>query len=496
MDRDRIIKQIERCHNLPSIPTVAMEVLKIARSDDIDLHEIAALVSNDPALTSKVIKTVNSPFYGLAQRVSTISAALVILGIEAVKTLVLGFSLVGGLASSGLRGKTQIAYWRRSLYSGASASLLCQRMGVPQSEEVFLAALLQDMGILTLMQVVGDPYLEILSELPNWSHSLLKREREALGIDHCEAGLLLAEQWNLPAILAQTIRWHHRPEQAQKPYQQFCHIVRLSSLCAEVFMGHDARKMVRHVHNYGGKVFSVGPAVLDDLLADVGKNTRQLAELFEMNIGQMHSYEDILAEASATLQDLTLRSQMQAKQFKVEAETDGLTGVANRRKLESTIETEFDRARKFNRPLSVLFIDADHFKQINDTRGHAAGDRALQHLAELLKRRARPMDAVARYGGEEFVLLMPEMAMGAAVALAEQIRAAVQATPVDLGDDGAPWPLTISVGVSSYDGLASPYRAGGQLIQAADKAAYAAKTAGRNTVRVFSPRPKPKANTP
>src|SRR3954466_6805144 len=119
---EKLINKIKQCPNLPSLPAIAMQVLDLAQKADVDIGEIARIISKDPALSSKILRTVNSSFYGRSQAVSTISHALVILGLQSVKTLVLGFSLVTNLAKnkSG-KGFKYLTYWRRSIYSATAA---------------------------------------------------------------------------------------------------------------------------------------------------------------------------------------------------------------------------------------------------------------------------------------------------------------------------------------------------------------------------------------
>src|SRR5271168_74327 len=109
-----LIKKIQQCPNLPSIPAIAVQVLELASKPGVDIAEIARVISKDPALSGKILRTVNSSFYGRSQHVSTISHALVILGLQSVKTLVLGFSLVMTLSKSRSKGFKHLAYWRRS----------------------------------------------------------------------------------------------------------------------------------------------------------------------------------------------------------------------------------------------------------------------------------------------------------------------------------------------------------------------------------------------
>lgn len=154
--------------------------------------------------------------------------------------------------------------------------------------------------------------------------------------------------------------------------------------------------------------------------------------------------------------------------------TDTLTGLGNRRHFDEVFAAEFEIARSRRRELSLLVVDIDRFKQLNDTRGHAEGDRALKALAAILQRTVRKPDACFRYGGEEFVVMMPGSGADAAVALGEQLRARVAA------DTASTHALTISVGVADMD--ARIESTAESLFKRADEALYAAKTGGRNRV--------------
>lgn len=161
--------------------------------------------------------------------------------------------------------------------------------------------------------------------------------------------------------------------------------------------------------------------------------------------------------------------------------TDGLTGVRNRRFFDERLPGEWKRAHRGRYQLGLLMIDIDHFKSINDRFGHQLGDAALQKVAETIARQLRrPGDEVARYGGEEFAVLLPNTDNAGAVAVAERIRAAVQA--VVLTDQQVPIGLTVSIGVAS---LLPAYPHGhGELLETADAALYLAKGAGRNRVNL------------
>jgi diguanylate cyclase (GGDEF)-like protein/PAS domain S-box-containing protein len=156
---------------------------------------------------------------------------------------------------------------------------------------------------------------------------------------------------------------------------------------------------------------------------------------------------------------------------------DHLTGIANRRTFFEAAELEMERWRRFPRPLSLIAIDADFFKKINDTWGHGAGDEVLRNLAQTLSANVREIDVVARLGGEEFAALLPSTDLEGAIRLAERFRSAVESQRVRSGDTDIRY--TVSIGVASMEGGISGVD---QLLKLADRALYAAKNAGRNRV--------------
>jgi diguanylate cyclase (GGDEF)-like protein len=164
--------------------------------------------------------------------------------------------------------------------------------------------------------------------------------------------------------------------------------------------------------------------------------------------------------------------------------TDALTGVYNRRYIDRRLLEEIARARRQERPLSVLYIDIDHFKQVNDSVGHQGGDEVLREVATRIKAELRISDALARFGGEEFVVLLIDADRQSAGVVAERIRAGVAGTTVELAG-GEMVVVTVSVGVATLDGPRSeqPMEAvAQQLLAAADGALYQAKQGGRNLV--------------
>ena len=173
------------------------------------------------------------------------------------------------------------------------------------------------------------------------------------------------------------------------------------------------------------------------------------------------------------------------------ATVDPLTGLMNRRALMRSLDIEIERTRRMNSPLSIVLFDVDHFKAINDQRGHASGDAVLAALGRLVGRQARKVDLTARWGGEEFVLVLVGTDGDAALRTAERYRAAI-ARMVAQDNDGQPIAVTASFGVADFRQGDTP----DSLIDRADRNMYSAKTAGRNRVRPEAAAPCAEGDAP
>ncbi|MFL5343228.1 MAG: diguanylate cyclase [Hyalangium sp.] len=164
--------------------------------------------------------------------------------------------------------------------------------------------------------------------------------------------------------------------------------------------------------------------------------------------------------------------------------TDPLTGVANRRHLFMRMEAELARAQRYSTPMSVLMIDVDHFKRLNDSEGHRTGDEILRRVCDVLKTRVRKVDTLARYGGEEFMVLLPQTAREGALEVGEKLRRAVLETASLAVATQPTGHVTISIGVASFPEDASEQET---LVDCVDAALYASKRGGRNKVSAYEP---------
>jgi diguanylate cyclase (GGDEF)-like protein len=172
--------------------------------------------------------------------------------------------------------------------------------------------------------------------------------------------------------------------------------------------------------------------------------------------------------------------QQQAREYgqiKETAETDALTGLRNRRAFDAAVALEASRYDRYARPLSLLLLDLDHFKAVNDTYGHEGGDAVLRKVADIVRNCVRDVDTAARFGGEELAVLLPETLLASAREVAERIRLTIASTPVPWGDTSIR--VTVSIGMAT---VPETVDAVAGLLTNADEALYTAKRGGRNRV--------------
>lgn len=169
-----------------------------------------------------------------------------------------------------------------------------------------------------------------------------------------------------------------------------------------------------------------------------------------------------------------------------QTQVDSLTGLFNRRAFEKKINEEYERSKRYLNPLSVLILDIDNFKTINDTYGHHGGDAALVKISETLREKTRQSDFPSRYGGEEFVLILPETDQDSALLVAGKIHESIRTC--SFGTTARPFELTVSIGVSSTS--ARFYSDWRELINDADRALYLAKNSGKDRIEIWQPEKK------
>lgn len=209
MDSQALRSHIETIDTLPTIPSVLRKLLGIIEKPKISISEIGSFIANDPVLTSRVLKVVNSPIYGFPGRISSVNQALILLGLNVVRGMLLGVSVFEAMQ------KTMVGLWEHSLGCAIAARLIAKRKGVAEPEEVSVAALLHDIGKVVLGLKFPEEYKKVMADTEAHGLFIGEAEKSAFGISHAEAGAWVALKWNFPKSLVEVIEYHHKPQHSK-----------------------------------------------------------------------------------------------------------------------------------------------------------------------------------------------------------------------------------------------------------------------------------------
>ncbi|MFZ0427336.1 MAG: GGDEF domain-containing protein [Acidobacteriota bacterium] len=493
--RQELKGRLKKCQTLPSPPGIVVSLLKLADDPEVTAQQLASVIENDPALTTRVLSIVNSPIFGLRREVTSLQQAVAFLGISGVRTVSLGFSLAKGLLRSAWRDIRAENSWKRAVAAAAVARDLAIALHLVQKEEAFLGALLQDIGILALREVLGSEYEDLMSLAGGNHTNLVKAEEEALGCDHAEVGAWLLGQWGLPELFQQLVQASHDISRTQVPPEcrPLAQCVAVSGSLAEIWLHprrpEDGGRAVRQ----SAQALSMEQSELEEVLKKTALALPELMRLFEVDLGS-EDFEGMLdrarrAACSLSLQTMVAIREKEAAVFTLSAEVlrlrkdserDRLTGAYNRLFMEEVLEENFRQVVQDDLPLSLCFCDLDNFKLANDRLGHLEGDGILKRTAEIISAQLRKGDFVSRYGGDEFVILLLGCSNAQTAVVCERVRRSIeQDFRKTLGHVNLP--MTVSIGYAVQQG-SEPFRNPRDLIHAADQALLEAKRLGRDRI--------------
>jgi diguanylate cyclase (GGDEF)-like protein len=489
----KLIQQLKSCTSFPTPPAVAMQVVALAQDPDIDLGRVADVVSADPAIAAKVMRIANSALYARRRQSTNLRQALIVLGLNATLTLALSFTIVTTLRRDPPKGFDFNAYWRRTILAATWGKLLASEFNRRDAEEVFLAALLQDIGMLALDKVAPQVY-EGISPFQLDHSRVAQHEQSCIGTDHRSVGAWLLTSWNLPPSLIRAVQHSHdlSANGVDAEFREFVKCVALSGELADIWTSQRTELGIRRAGSQAHDSLNILPNRLAEMFVIMQEQLPVAEDLFEMDIFPQNQMQDLVDQAREILMIRNIRlmnevTDLQSRASKLHEENsvlkeettrDPLTEVFNRRSFEESLDREFATAGKHQWPLSVVFVDLDHFKNVNDGHGHQAGDLMLKEVANVLLSSLRDTDIVARYGGDEFVLLLPGVDAELAKRVATRIIDSARSRKVDVGA-AQPVSITLSLGVATYDS-ASAFKSPPDLIAAADAALYHSKRNGRD----------------
>jgi HD-like signal output (HDOD) protein/GGDEF domain-containing protein len=462
-------KLFEKSENLPTLPGIASKLLQAVQKENPDIDEIGKILSTDPPLSAKVLKIVNSSFYSLPTKITSVNHAIKMLGIKSVKNLALSFSLVNKFNSKVPKALDHSLFWKDSLIGAIAVKLIGEKIIKSFSDDIFFLGLLQNIGFLTLSFCMPKQYDFVMVEFHKNGSKVHEAESQILGFNHMEIGEYLTKSWGLPDTFYTPIGYHHYPERltsTRSDILTLTKVLHLSSLYIELF---------NHSSDVGLKLAMIEQKVkaygFDETvdIHEVGKAVNQKASdifpIFEIDFKDENEYAQLLETAKAELINLStelinnlLDQKQEINLLRQQVGRDSMTNLNNHQRFRELLQQEISRSHRYNNPLSVIFADIDHFKSINDTNGH--------------------------YGGEEFAVILPETEKEDAWMVAERLRKTIDSLRIAHGD-GFIHP-TMSFGIA-------PLKPGEKIsldesIRRADSALYTAKNQGRNQCCLFDSR--------
>ena len=490
--------------HLPPHPAGLAMIIQATGDPRVSPRDLARLISREPSFTTEMLRIANSPAYGLGRNVRTVRQATIAMGMRTIRNAALAHAVRAATAKVDTGEFDRSRFWEDSLRRASAALALARHAGYDDPHEAFTIGLIQDIGC--MLMAINWPQLggELQGLMDKPAGHRLQQERRIFGITHTEMIEEYGPSWGFPDDMIAAMVHHHDVQMSiqDRLAGRLCSLARAADALADVGQckagGNTlpvAQKMVESLKTRDGATLNVF-----ELSEELNQEMASAAQEMKIKIGKQVVYEDLAAAANNSLlrvnqgyEQLTrkleqmldenkkLTAQLQdtnAKLLKM-ATTDPMTELANRRAYLTHLDDELERAANGMKPMSLLMVDIDHFKKVNDTHGHAAGDEVIKAVARALQRCARDVDMVGRLGGEEFSVVLRDANEAGAEMVAERIRRTIEQMRVDCGE-GLVLNVTASIGGTTVPRQIRP--TGDHVLGIADAALYDSKQNGRNRV--------------
>lgn len=498
------MKTSARNFRLPTFPAVAIQLLNVFSDPDVSIREVAKLLESDPALAGKILKAANSATFGCGRGIADIGRALTLLGKRTVTSLALGFSLSEVSANTGKHKALFQDYWLQAVVRATTCEQLGRKHARGKEGELFAAGLLSSIGGLALLHTEPDTFAQVRATAESEGRNPLELQRLAFGTDSIQLTAQLLDQWNLPGDIIAAVRDQandvavlDNTDPAELTIFDKC--VAVAAAMGD-FLCQDKRALALiRIHELMGLFYDAGPEDVDQLIALVRERLTGSAEMFQANAAHLPSPSEILSQAMEQLSELAAsalkdgnapnshdvleengRLRRRVEELTRRSMIDPLTHVFNRGYLIERLAEQVTVARLRQHRISMIFIDVDHFKVVNDTHGHPAGDKVLENVARAIESVIRASDVLGRYGGEEFIVLTGSSDAAGLACVGERIREKIAECISEY--EGQRIPVTASIGGTILGPPVEGDNTQERLIECSDAAMYAAKRGGRNQV--------------
>jgi HD-like signal output (HDOD) protein/GGDEF domain-containing protein len=317
----RVEQMAARAAALYSRPTVALEIVRLTSEPQVDPRLLIDLLEKDPALTCKVLRVVNSSFFGLRREVADLNQALTVLGNKPLRLLVLGFSLPDELFAE-MAAEQLEWYWRTTLTRAVAARQLATELWHEPGDEAFIAGMMQDIGILALLRELGQPYAKLLSGVIHQRSDLAALERDSLGFDHVELSAALMRQWHLPQRLIDAVAAPKQMDRLARTISvdvDLARILHLAELLAQL-VGQRRFTVLPELLEAGGAYRDLTKGRLGVLVEKLQPQVEQLAAVMSVELAGDQNYVEMLTTAHERMSSLTEELAGQFRQHRCEDE--------------------------------------------------------------------------------------------------------------------------------------------------------------------------------
>lgn len=496
---DQLLASVLSSPRLPSPPAIALRVLQLTADADVTMRQLADTVQHDQALTSHILRIVNSPLFGLGSPCTTLHQAQLMLGLSGMRTVVLGFSLVADLPREAREGFDYAKHWRRAIYAACASRAAARRLGSVNREEAFIVGLIQDIGAVALHRVLGRSYAELIRGAHDDHLALREREQASLGLTHDNISAALLESWRVPDALVEPVRCHHAPDESDAEHRAAAQCCAFGALAADTLLAQEPASAVDRLRHAGSAWFNLSEPDAEAILREAAAASNDAASALQLPPDVAPDVDELFETANARLVDYSLSAALHAERIGHHNEhlsralqSDSVTGAASSLAFARELNDAFARAQSVGSPLSLAFVDFQNLDEVNARYGWTAGDQALDAFHRLLKRHAGPIRAfIARTGGARFALLMERVQRSTALEMLQRFSSDAAANPLAVPALKTQPPLDVStaVGMATFEpASAAEFGSAEMLAIAADTALKAAQAAGPASVRFHEPR--------
>ena len=524
---------VARAGRLYSLPAVAMKVLELTKNPEVDSRALKECIENDPALTGRILGVVNSSLFGLSREVSDLNQALAMLGSKPLKLLVLGFSLPAGLFS-GVREEVLGRYWRHTLTKAVAGREISETLWNAPGDDAFIAGLLQDVGMLLLIQELQQPYVKFLGRAHAAGRDVAALETASMGFDHTELSARLLAHWGLPDTLVEAVgRQPACPDSDAPcfPREAMSQILHLAELVA-CLLADRRPEVLAELLEAGRQYRDLSEDRLELLVGSLEEKIDQLADVLSLQLPPGMDYRDVLAQAHTQLAAVATEAagdvfrSRQAEALKPEEESllaelrdvaaavakvsgrpaepgpaegppapvvdgpnwlaaphqraAGSTTVAADPGLLGQLQAGAATCRQSRCPLSLLLVELDRPEELALDRGVEGLDKLRQSLESFCRRVDHPRASCLAHGEEGFALILPDCERRLAVELGNQLIEQFRGLgPFEARDLRA---VGISVGIATVV-LPPKNFLPDDLLAAADRCLYGSRVSGGRVVK-------------